>query len=246
MNAKLKATLLIAGGVYVIFVHAILIILVLKTDFLLLAGKTFGWIPPEEWTIPLLLRTLEQAEQDLDVPTGAVILLGDSIIARLNPRLITSDTVNFGIGGETTRTLYAHLSVLRSLTRSETVVIGVGVNDLKYRRPDQIAHDYGALLDRLARRPTVIVLAVLPIEEGGEAARSRSYLRNEPIGVLNRLLGRECKKHANCRVLDAWPVLTAAHGSTPRADLYDSDEWHLSEEGSNLLAAAIRRSLQPP
>jgi lysophospholipase L1-like esterase len=132
------------------------------------------------------------------------------------------------------------------LTRSETVVIGVGGNDLKYRRPDQIARDYGALLDRLAGRPTVVVLAVLPIDEAGEAARSRSYLRNKPIGVLNQLLGSECEKHVNCRVLDAWPILTAAHGPTPRADLYDSDGWHLSEEGSNLLAAAIRRSLQPP
>ena len=42
------------------------------------------------------------------------------------------------------------------------------------------------------------------------------------------------------------PVLTAAHGSIPSADLYNSDGWHLSEEGSNLLTAAIRQSLQPP
>jgi hypothetical protein len=96
MNAKLRVTLLIAGGVYVILIHAILIILVLKTNFLFLSGKTFGWIPPEEWTIPLLLRTLAQAEQDLNVPSGAVVLLGDSMIARLSPKLITPDTVNFG------------------------------------------------------------------------------------------------------------------------------------------------------
>ena len=44
MKLKLKLTLLIAGGAYVIFIHAFLIILVLKTDFLFLAGKTLGWI----------------------------------------------------------------------------------------------------------------------------------------------------------------------------------------------------------
>ncbi len=245
MKLKLKLTLLIAGGAYVIFIHAFLIILVLKTDFLFLAGKTLGWIPPEEWAMSLLFRILEQAEQDVDVPSGAVVLLGDSMIAGLDSRLISSDTVNFGIGGDTTRTLYARLPVLRSLTHSEAVIVGVGVNDLKYRSLEQIAHDYGMLLHRLALQPRVIILSVLPVDEAGEAARSRSYLRNEQIRLLNRLLRGECRKQENCRFLDAWPAFTAADGSAPRLGLYDKDGWHLSEEGSRVLAATIRRSLPP-
>ena len=94
-----------------------------------------------------------------------------------------------------------------------------------------------------AKRFAAMGLKVCMADRSHEAAR---YLRNEPIGVLNRLLGSECKKHANCRVLDAEPVLTAAHGSILSADLCNSDGWHLSEEGSNLLTAAIRQSLQPP
>ena len=92
MKPKLKLTLLIAGGAYVIFIHAFLIILVLKTDFLFLAGKTLGWIPPEEWAMSLLFRILEQAEQDVDVPSGAVVLLGDSMIAGLDSRSLYHPT----------------------------------------------------------------------------------------------------------------------------------------------------------
>ena len=218
--------------------HVVLVVLILKTNFLLLAGKTLGWIPPEEWNLQFCFDVLKQAEQDSIVPAGAVILLGDSIVMRLDPKAIADNAVNFGLGGDTTHTLYSRLPVLRSVAQSSSVVVGVGVNDLKYRPVEQIARDYAKLLDRLAAVPRVLVLSVLPVNDAGEAARQRPYLRNRSILALDQDLGILCGQWTNCRYLDAWPAMAAS-----ASDVYDGDGWHLSAAGNRVVAAFLRESL---
>ena len=239
MQPAARAGLRLALGIYFILLHVTLLIIVFKTNFLFLAGKTLGLVPSEEWNRSLVSRILAQAEQDQNIPPGQVILFGDSIIARLDTRLISSDAVNFGIGGDTTHTLYARLPVIRSLRRSRAVVIEVGVNDLKYRSIDQIIHDYGAVLNRLASSSVIIVMSVLPVDENGRAAWQRPYLRNERIEKFNKALKQLCEMHVRCRFLDAWPAM--ANGA-----IYSDDGWHLSREGSRSLARVIRNALPGP
>ncbi len=236
-----KVALWSIGIGYVLCLHAVLGVLIFKTDFLHLAGKTLGWIPPEEWSLPLCFDILKQAEQDASVPAGSVLLLGDSIIMRLNAKQIAEGTVNFGIGGDTTQTLTSRLAVLRSVAQSRIVVVGVGVNDLKYRPVEQIARDYARLLDRLGMASRVMVLSVLPVDNAGEAARRRPYLRNDSIRTLDQDLRALCQMRTNCRYLDAWPAM-AASGSAVYAD----DGWHLSITGNRILEGFLRTSLMSP
>jgi lysophospholipase L1-like esterase len=227
-----------AGAGYVLALHVLLLVLLLKTNFLLLAGKTLGWIPPEEWNLPLYAAILAQAEADAGVPDGAVILLGDSIMAQLDPQDIADGAVNFGLGGDTTGTLYRRLAVLRSVARSQAVVVGVGVNDLKYRKVEQIVRDYRQVLARLAAVTRVFVVSVLPVDAAGQAARKRPYLRNQTIEALNRGLRMLCLQQRNCRFLDAGPAIAAS-----ASDVYGSDGWHLSVSGRHVLADFLRDSL---
>ena len=234
-----RTALRFALGTYVVLLHAALLVLVLKTNFLLLAGKTLGLAPPEEWNPDLFSRVMEQAEEDHTVQPGQVVLVGDSAITRLETRLLDVGAVNFGIGGDTTRTLYGRLSVIRSARRSRAVVLEVGVNDLKYRSTDQIARDYDALLDRLSFSSSILAVSVLPVDEGGSAARERSYLRNDAIAEVNQGIKRVCGAHKQCRFLDAWPAML-------NKAVYSGDGWHLSAEGSEALAGVIRSALPAP
>ena len=216
----------------------LLVVLILKTNFLLLAGKTLGWIPPEEWTLQFYAAILEQAEQDARLPPGVVILLGDSIIAELNPQEVADDAVNFGLAGDTTDTLYRRLAVLHSIARSRAVIVEVGVNDLKYRTIGPIVSDYRKVLGQLTAVPRVIVMSVLPVDPAGQAARERPYLRNQTIEALNRGLLTLCRQQMNCRFLDAWPAIAASP-----SNVYGSDGWHLSDAGRHVLAGLMRNAL---
>ncbi|MBO0709730.1 MAG: hypothetical protein J2P47_00460 [Acetobacteraceae bacterium] len=227
-----------AGIGYLLFLHIFVGVLLLKTNFLHLVGKTLGRIPPDEWSLPLCLNVLEQAEADARVPRGAVVLLGDSIIAELDRTEIGRDVVNFGLGGDTTKTLYSRLAALHSVAQSGEVVVGVGVNDLKYRAVSQIARDYARVLDRLVAVPRVLVLSVLPIDDAGQAARELPYLRNRNIQALNGDLRTLCEQRTNCRFLDAWPAVSAA-----TEDVYGGDGWHLSAAGRHVLADFLRNAL---
>ncbi len=226
--------LLVIG--YVALLHGVLLVLVLKTNFLLLAGKTLGLVPPEEWTLDFASRILKQANDDRTVPAGKVILIGDSIMAQLDGRLICSDVVNFGLGGDTTRTLRDRMPVIRSIQQSRAVVLEVGVNDLKYRTVDQIARDYDGVLHELSTVPSIFALSVLPVDESGPAARHRPYLRNERIAAMNTELERVCSSHFQCHFLNVWPVMR-------ESAVYAADGWHLSAEGNRRLAGIIRSVL---
>jgi lysophospholipase L1-like esterase len=223
-------------GTYIVLLHAALLVLVFKTNFLWLADKTLGLVPSDEWNPGLVSRILEQAEEDVTVPPGRVVLVGDSMVAALDARLVADDAVNFGIGGDTTRTLYARLPVIRSIQQSRAVVVEVGVNDLKYRPTEQIARDYDAMLNRVAASPVIFALSVLPVDENGPAARQRPYLRNERIAALNSAIKRVCEARVRCRFIDVGSAMAAS-------GVYGGDGWHHSAEGNRVLAQIIWNAL---
>ena len=151
---------------------------------------------------------------------------------------VSDDAVNFGLGGDTTNTLYRRLAVLHSIVRSRAVIVEVGVNDLKYRTIGPIVSDYQKVLGRLAAVPRVIVMSVLPVDPTGQAARERPYLRNQTIETLNRGLHTLCRQQMNCRFLDVWPAIAASP-----SNVFGSDGWHLSGAGRHMLVGFMRNAL---
>jgi lysophospholipase L1-like esterase len=231
--------------IYLAALHAVLAALVVKTNFLLLAGKTLGWLPAENAAEPLVPQILDHAQRDRSVPPGATLLLGDSIIAGLDQRLVAPGAVNFGAGGDTIRTLRVRLLALRSIDAAAVAVLGVGINDLKYRSAPEIVADYEGLLRALPPALPLIIVSVLPINERMSEVRRRRYLRNEYIRPINAGMKRLCDQRPGCRFLDVWPTMAEATEGGLRASLHGPDGLHLSAAGnkvlSGLIAAALRQ-----
>ena len=236
---------IIAAVLYLLVLHGFVLVLVVKTNFLTLAGKTLGLLPPEEWTSEFATQTLDLAAHDRAVPPGAVLLLGDSIMAEVPPGLVDGRAENLAIPGETLHMLSRRLPVLRSLEQARAIVLGIGVNYLKYRPAPTSAADYAALLIRLPGGVPVLMLSVLPVDETADVVVRRWYLRNATIRDLNARLRTVCTAYPACTFVDAWPALADPASGGLRAELHGGDGWHLSVGGARALAAVLANEGRP-
>ena len=231
---------------YVAALHLACVFLVFKTNFIDLSLRTLGWSPPPSESIFALDEWIvDQAERDRGVPDGSVLLLGDSIIAQLDPLSIGPQIVNFGLAGDTTRTMLRRLPTLRALDRAQAAVIGVGSNDLRYRGPAETAALYARVLDRLPEALEVLIVSVLPVNENAREARQRHYPANPDIRLLNDALRRLCAARPRCRYLDAWPEMFDATSGGLRPEMDRGDGLHLSAMGARVLGGLIAGALVP-
>ncbi len=219
-----------AVALYFLALHALVLVLLVKTDFSTRAGKTLGLLPPEEFSEPYYRAVLAQAAQAKTVAPGGWLLLGDSIVAGLDAARVAPGAANFGLAGDTVRTLAARLPTLAVLDGATGIVLGVGVNDLKYRQPSEIGAEYAALLAGLPRVP-ILALLPLPVDEAGPAARARPYLRNTRIAAVAEAERTACTARPRCT-----PVVAGAVQ-------YGPDGWHLLAAGYQALADDIKESI---
>ena len=121
-----------AAVVYAVLLHVLVGVLVGKTDFLTRVGKRLGLVPPEE-----KVRRARALGGGAGAPRpadagAALVVLGDSIAEQIDASRLAGDAVNYGIGGDTVRTLLWRLPVLRSVEHARAIVVNIGVNDLMY------------------------------------------------------------------------------------------------------------------
>jgi len=222
-------------AVYLLLIHAVLAVAVVKSDFMLKVGKTLGWLPPEEFPAEWYPQAMRAARRP--VAPGSVVLLGDSMVAQLPPALVSGDALNLGIGGDTVRRLAERLPLHGGLEAAAAVVVAVGVNDLKYRDPVAVAADYAAMLSAIPAGPRLFAATVLPVDEDNPAVRARDWLRNERIAAVNDGIRRACAARPDCRLAEGWSDMPAGYAGP--------DGWHLAPAGqaawAGLLRAAIGR-----
>ncbi|MBD0272010.1 MAG: hypothetical protein ICV73_08775, partial [Acetobacteraceae bacterium] len=197
-----------AALAYAASLHALVVVLVAAPDLPTRLGKRWGLVPPDDMEdrfAELTLPVVEQARRDRAVPEGALVVLGDSIAKQIDASRLGGNAANYGIGGDTVRTLIWRLPVLPSVERARAVVLNAGVNDLKYRPVAEIAADYRALLGRLPPSAALVVVSPLPVDEGAPWPRRSPHLRNAVLRSLNAALRPVCEERPNCRFADAWP-----------------------------------------
>lgn len=118
---------------YLLTVHALLIIVLLKSDFIDLVQnklETCNHSVQSSELTPHYHRMLEYHKRmDGNVLTGSVIFFGDSITQGLCVSAVASHSVNYGIGSDTTFGVLERLKYYRSINRADVVVISIGVND---------------------------------------------------------------------------------------------------------------------
>jgi lysophospholipase L1-like esterase len=229
-------------GAYALALHALLYVSVWKTNFIHLAQKTLGLAPHEEHELPLYRAMLAWSERDRSVPDGALLVLGDSMLQNLDAARLGLDVCNFALGGSTIHTLRQGLPVLRSLALARVIVLGIGVNDLKYREPAEIAGDYAALLALLPTGTPVITVPILPVDESNPAVQKQRFLSNSRLLALEAALGPVSAARPGTRRLD--PTTFADPNGVLRSELHCGDGWHPSAAGAAELRRLIRGELE--
>ena len=205
------------------------------------------------------LRTLSQAvENELHyrrmlmyhkravgtVPDDALILIGDSYVQGICVTAIAPNSINFGIGADTTSGVLKRLPVYtHALKRAQAIVLLVGANDFKSSNIQSALNNYRQILKELPKNCTTIVSSVLPVDE---AARQKLVGRNQQIAAFNRGLEQIVAQHNNMVFLDNTTYFDSDGDSFLDKKFHGGDGLHLSAEGNALLVKNIKQILTGP
>lgn len=180
------------------------------------------------------------ARMDGNVPDGAVIFIGDSIMQGLCVSAVATPSVNYGIGSDTTVGVLKRLPVYKSIRRARAVVIAIGINDMRFRSNEDILHNYSAITERIPRNVPVIFSAVLPIDE--EARDEWQGRRQARIQSLNADLQRLTQRSERLFFVDAGPLLVDAQGNLAD-EFHDGDGVHLNAQGNAIWIQQLQKAL---
>jgi lysophospholipase L1-like esterase len=228
---------------YIIFVHLFLLLALVKSDFISRVGYMVGLIRP---VVPEITEHFKEMikyhkRMDPNVPDGAVIFIGDSITQGLYVSAVTTHSVNYGIGSDTTIGVLKRLPTYHSLERASVCVMAIGVNDLQRRENEEILKNYSLILQAVPPHLPLILNAVLPVDE-----RVRDDLAgmNRRIRTLNRSLKALCKaESAKCTFVDPGRKLMDPSGNL-KAKYQVGDGIHLNGFGNAIWIQELKGIIQ--
>ncbi len=229
---------------YIVILHVVLALVLWKSDFLSRVERKFGvnrTPPPTQEITEHYKRTLAyHVRMDGNVPDGSVVFIGDSLTQGLCTDAVTSPSVNYGIGSDTTVGVIERLPAYSSLRRASVVVLACGVNDMKFRDNKEIVQNYRRILQGLPQSVAIVCSAVLPVNEGlyGEP----KVVNNAKILDLNFLLKGICSEDARCVFVDAGGRLVDAGGNLSPT-LQDGDGIHLNSAGNRIWIDELRNAI---
>jgi len=223
---------------YLIAVHALLVVALVKTDLIPRVAIKFGLvkplIPEEESIIPRLREVHQQ--MDSSVPAGAIIFLGDSITMALATAAIAPFAVNYGIGWQRSDQLIKSMDIYQSIKRAGRVVITIGTNDVLQGRESGIESRYQAILAKIPSNVAVIMSSVPPI---GDIEFGGRKIADTKVRYAVASAKRACEADRRCRFVNAYEALTSNRSPLPGVLL--GDGVHLAPKGYELWISAIRR-----
>jgi hypothetical protein len=231
----------IAFATYLIALHAVLAVALVKTDLLPRAAVKFGLsepalFPEEEMIIPRLREVHQQL--DSSVPAGATIFLGDSITMALATAAIAPYTVNYGIGWQRSDQLIKSMDIYDSIKRAGRVVITIGTNDLLQGREARIESRYQAILAKIPSNIEVIMNSVPPI---GNIEWGGRKIEDAKVRYTVMSAKHVCEVDRRCRFVNSYDALSS--NGTPLPGVLLNDGIHLSPKGYELWISSIRLAL---
>lgn len=228
--------------IYLLGVHALLGVLVLKTDFISRVEARLGINPPPQSSSPWSVYDVDFRKRmnglydtmDSGIPDGSTIFIGDSITQGLCVNAVTASAVNFGIGCDTTAGVLERMPKYRSMERASALVLAIGVNDLRGDGNDEDAVSrYGRILESIPTNTPVIVSAVLPVVDASRPAKLCQT--NERIYRFNERIKALCATRSHCLFLDASAAMRDKN-------LHTSDGLHLNGDGYAMWIKELRKA----
>ncbi len=238
MKTKITAT-------YLVCIHILLAIIFLKSDFIDRVEHKLGYHQTAEITEHFEEMLRYHKRMDGNVPDNAVIFIGDSITQGLCVTAISSTSVNYGIGGDTTYGVLQRLQNYKSIERASAIVLAIGINDVRRRSNGEILDNYHAIIKQLPKAIPIILSAILPLDEelGYKWQDDWHGLNQGRIKDLNSGIKNLAKTDNRFFFVNASPQLIDS--SKNLADEYhDGDGIHLNSRGNSIWIDILRRGLE--
>jgi lysophospholipase L1-like esterase len=226
---------------YLVFVHAILVLALVKPGLLSRLERRFGFGAAPEITDHFVRMVSYHDRMDGNVPAGAVVFIGASHVQGLFTDAVAMPSVNYGIGGDTTVGLLSRLSRYRCLDRAAAVVLAIGMNDLARRDNTKIVANYQHILRALPPALPTVVTALFPVD-AESMTDPLPGVSNARIAGVNRALAGLCATDPRCAFLDIGASLADKEGNLSKAN-HVGDGVHLNNEGYRIWIEALKTVL---
>jgi len=226
------------GIAYLFMIHILLALILVRSDFIESVGYKLGVSTTPELSAYYDLITTYHFRMDGNVPEGASLFIGDSITQGLATSAIANLSVNYGIGTDTTLGVLNRVPKYKSLSRAGSVVLAIGVNDLRRRSNEEIVTNYKDILDSLPENIPVVVSAILPVDERVQGVN----FENKRISRVNKLLLELVGEYDNVTFSDAGKALRGLDNNL-KLDFHVGDGVHLSSDGYQVWIRELRQAL---
>ncbi len=227
---------------YVLCIHILLVVVLLKSDFIERVEHKIGISGQPEITVHFNRMLSYHSRMDANVPRGAIIFIGDSITQGLCVSAVITPSVNYGIGSDTSFGVLQRLPVYKSIANASAVVIAIGINDFIFRSNIEILKNYTLIVEQIPKRVPIIFSAVLPLDEKIHAKKWQGVNQNR-IKNLNSKLKDLTAKFANTFFVDASPLLVDGEGNLSNA-YYMIDGIHLNSQGNAIWIQELKKALE--
>ena len=227
---------------YVLFLHILLAIVLLKSNFIEKVERKLELYKSPELSEYYNEITAYHKRIDGAVPRGAAIFIGDSITQSLATSAVSELSVNYGIGSDTTLGVLNRLPIyesINSINSIKAVVIAIGVNDLARRNNDSIIDNYEDILDYIPKNTKILVSAILPIDERVQSKKSS----NERISKLTSSLKKLTENYENVVFVDSSNWLKGDDDNL-KTEFHSGDGVHLSTAGYEIWISQLRAPLK--
>ena len=173
--------------------------------------------------------------QNQQLPPNLIHFIGDSHIQGLAVQAIDLNSVNLGIGSDTTHGVLRRLDIYKSLDKAKAIFFAIGFNDLKSKKPDDVTKNIIRIINLLNAEKKIILNDVFPINE------SKTNLKNMNSRIINLNLGLKeiCDNYINVFCLQVNPTFLGKNYSL-KSDFDFGDGIHLNAKGYSIWINKIK------
>ena len=150
---------------YVLFIHTLLFILLLEPNFYIKISSKLNnglGVTFSEYARASIATMLRR--QEANVSPNSVYFIGDSMVQGFNTNRLSPPTINLGIGHDRISHVAARLKTYQNVRGSKSLLISVGVNDLRNKSVAESIREYEKLISQNHNVSQILVIGVLPID----------------------------------------------------------------------------------
>jgi len=218
---------------YFIILHIIIILILAKSNFIPNVMNKIG-VQKNEFSHYYHQMLAFHDRVDKNLTENTVLFIGDSHIQGLAVSSVISNSVNFGIGGDTTKGVINRLPYYTHIFKSKQVILAIGYNDLKVRSLAEIIENFQTILNFFPSRVHIVVSAVHPIDE----EFVKISIDNEQIKALNFRVFQLSQEYENVTFISIAEDITTKGALSKKYHI--GDGVHLNKAGYDVWITKLK------